>query len=176
MPVAPAFDFAVAFTLRQETGGTEADGYRSGALHTDPADPGGTTKYGIAQRYHPDVDVAALTLELAKNLYLRRYWFAGKCDLLPSPVGIAHFDACVIPGVGFAAKALQGAAGVAQDGDIGGKTLAAVIRVDPLELACRIMTRRELRFAGDDQFAQFGSGWLRRCTDLAVLVGSLPEL
>jgi lysozyme family protein len=59
----PGFERALAFTLRWE-----------GGLSQDPDDPGGTTKYGISARAHPEVDVRNLTLEDAKEIYRKEYW------------------------------------------------------------------------------------------------------
>ena len=39
-----------------------------GKVHSVAGDPGGTTKWGIAQRYHPDMDVASLTEEKAREI------------------------------------------------------------------------------------------------------------
>lgn len=116
-----SFELALSFTLPEETGGDP-----EGGLHTDPHDPGGTTRWGIAQRYHPEVDVANLTRDGATALYYVKYWLAGRCDALPPPVAVAHFDACVLPGPGRAARFLQAAVGAEIDGHIGQDTLDAV--------------------------------------------------
>ncbi len=68
-----------------------------GAPTCDPADPGGYTKYGIAQKYNPDVDVRNLTLSGAKALYLKRYWLPAGCDDAPFPMDICLFDGQVNP-------------------------------------------------------------------------------
>ena len=39
----------------------------------DPDDPGGTTKYGISQRAHKDVDIENLTYDQAVNIYNEHY-------------------------------------------------------------------------------------------------------
>ena len=44
------FTRAISFVLKWE-----------GGYVNDPADPGGKTKYGISKRYHPKVDIKALT-------------------------------------------------------------------------------------------------------------------
>ena len=40
-----------------------------GGYVNDPDDPGGETKYGIAKKSNPDVDIANLTIEEAKKIY-----------------------------------------------------------------------------------------------------------
>ena len=68
-----------------------------GGYSNDPNDPGGETKYGISKRYNPDVDVASLTLEQAKKIYLERYWIPAGCDNQPYPLDICLFDGAVNP-------------------------------------------------------------------------------
>ena len=47
---------------------------------SDPDDLGGTTNYGISQAAHPEVDIASLTLEDAKYIYLSDYWIPGRYE------------------------------------------------------------------------------------------------
>ena len=51
-----------------------------GGYVNDPNDPGGETKYGIAKRNHPDVDIKSLTPELAEAIYKVEYWDKLHCD------------------------------------------------------------------------------------------------
>lgn len=80
-----AFDFLI-----------ELEGYES----NDALDAGGFTRYGIAQKYHPEVDVSKLTKEQAKEIYLKDYWKAAGCDELPYPLDIVVFIQGVNVGVG----------------------------------------------------------------------------
>ena len=66
------------------------------------------------------------TLDGAKAIYQRDYWTKAGCDKLPPPLAMLVFDAAVSSGPGRAARWLQEAVGVAQDGLIGPITLAAV--------------------------------------------------
>ncbi|ETZ07377.1 hypothetical protein P618_200441 [Holospora obtusa F1] len=45
-----------------------------GGYSDDPDDDGGETKFGISKRSYPHVDVDALTVEQAKNIYKRDFW------------------------------------------------------------------------------------------------------
>ena len=63
----------------------------------DPRDPGGPTKYGIAGKYHPGVDIEHLTLEQAKEIYIKEYWIPAGCDDAPFPMDICMFDSQVNP-------------------------------------------------------------------------------
>ena len=53
-----------------------------GELSNHPADKGGLKKYGISQRAYPALDIAALTLDTAKEIYRRDYWSRAQCDRL----------------------------------------------------------------------------------------------
>ncbi len=53
------FEGALKFTLSWK-----------GGLVNDPNDPGGETKYGISKRAYPELDIANLTLEQAKGIYI----------------------------------------------------------------------------------------------------------
>lgn len=110
------FDRCVALTLLEED---------SSGLGKVTTDDGGVTKWGIASRFHPAVDVAALTRDGAKAIYFREYWGPLRCAELPAGLAMVVFDGAVNPGQGWAAKALQAAVGVAQDGKVGDKTIFA---------------------------------------------------
>jgi lysozyme family protein len=91
-----------------------------------PQDPGGETKYGIAQKANTEISVRDLNLESAMRIYYEKYWLAGKCDAFPFPLSIIHFDGCVNHGISRANKILQEAIGVDIDGIIGNQTLSAI--------------------------------------------------
>ena len=58
------FNQAVILVLKHE------GGYSPGL----PNDPGGETNFGIAKKYHPDLDIKNLTVEQAKQIYQQEYW------------------------------------------------------------------------------------------------------
>jgi lysozyme family protein len=78
-----------------------------GGYVNDPKDPGGETKWGIAKRYHPDVDIKNLTPEQATEIYYTEYWVPGKCSDLNHPLCVVQFDTCVNMGVGVANTVLK---------------------------------------------------------------------
>ena len=47
---------------------------KTGGYRNDPSDPGGETKWGIAKRDHPTVDIASLTLQGAIDILQTEYW------------------------------------------------------------------------------------------------------
>src|SRR5207247_791177 len=96
------FDRIVALTIEWE-----------GPSTNDPGDAGGPTIFGIATRYHPGFDG---TLEGARLIYRRDYWAPIHGDELPPALALVVFDASVVPGLGWAAIALQRLVHVDHDG------------------------------------------------------------
>lgn len=78
------FDMAFALVIGAE-----------GGYVNDPNDPGGETKYGISKRAYPNLNIPALTIEQAKEIYRRDYWIPLDCDILPAPMDLYVFDAGV---------------------------------------------------------------------------------
>jgi len=137
----------------------------------DKHDSGGATKYGISQKAYPDINIFLLTRRRAMAIYFTDYWLRGKCDKLPSCLALPHFDACVNVGVTRATKLLQGALGVADDGIIGPKTLAAARKKGCTALrdlgALRIMHYVSLIVRHPTQI-RFMYGWVRRTFDVVL--------
>lgn len=119
------------------------------------------TKYGISAMAYPREDIAALTLDRARELYKRDYWDKAWCAVLPAELAFDVFDAAVNSGVAKAALWLQEAAQVPQDGIIGPVTLRAA-RADPDRVLRRFVGLRLLRMTYMPTWPQHGRGWARR--------------
>lgn len=98
-------------------------------------DSGGPTKFGITHKTlaaHRGVksvtaeQVKAMTIDEATEIYRQSYWAQSGGDLLPVGLDYAAFDFGVNSGPARAVKVLQGVLGVAQDGNAGTLTIAAV--------------------------------------------------
>lgn len=151
-----------------------------GVLSMDPTDRGNWTgrrvgvgelrgtKFGISAAAYPQLDIANLTLEQAREIYLRDYWRPIQADAMPWPVALAVFDLAVNSGVRFAAQLLQRALHVAADGAIGPVTVAAVGRADSRGLAAEIIAQRHYQMTGMAGWPQNGLGWTRRVVRLAM--------
>jgi lysozyme family protein len=124
------FRMAFLFTLQHE------DSTRSGKVTMDA---GGRTRFGIAEKFHPDLPEEFFTgpaedaLAEAEKIEEREYW----CRLRLAEVenqNLANklFDMAVNMGVRQAAVYAQRAAHVVEDGVIGAKTLAAINGADPI--------------------------------------------
>lgn len=99
--ISPRFHEFIPFVLEHE----------GGKLENDPDDPGGTTKWGIDARSHPDVDIPNLTQAGATQIYYDSYWRPNHCESLMPKLGEAHMDACVNTGQGRANRFLAAAHG-----------------------------------------------------------------
>ncbi len=82
------FDRAMAFVLKWE-----------GGHSNDQSDPGGETKYGISKKAHPTVDIKALTVEKAREIYAKDYWAKAGCAQMDWPMCLVVFDTAVNLGV-----------------------------------------------------------------------------
>lgn len=138
-----------------------------GGYVDDKFDPGGVTKYGISKRAYPDEDISSLTLERAKELYRRDYWNVLRCEEMPWPLAMLVFDCGVNQGIQVAAKTLQKALGVVQDGSLGKITMLQA-RKAGMETCALFLADRALRYTGTRNFDRFGRGWLKRLFMIAM--------
>jgi len=154
-----AFDFAVEMVLENE-----------GGYVNHPSDPGGETKYGITKRQYPELDIASLTVDQAKDIYKRDYWNAVRGDELPDQIATVVFDCAVNQGQRRAIKFMQTAHRVTPDGIIGPRTLIAARSISPELFVTRMMAERALHYASLSTFDVFGKGWMRRLFDVTIKV------
>lgn len=136
-----------------------------GGFVDHPRDPGGATNFGITQRVARangyQGDMRNLPLSTALSIYEKDYWSPIKAEQLPANLRFHVFDAAANSGPGQAIKWLQRAAGVAQDGIIGPRTISASSMVTPAKYSAI-----RLRFMTDlAAWSTFGKGWARRIAD-----------
>jgi lysozyme family protein len=134
-----------------------------------PADPGMATRYGITQRvarangYTGDMRV--FPLDLAKKIAKASYWDVVHADEVPAAVRFDLFDTAYNSGPVQAAKLMQRALGVKDDGVLGPVTLAAMRAADGFRLMCRFNGER-LDFLNDlPQWPSFSRGWTQRIAE-----------
>jgi lysozyme family protein len=138
-----------------------------------PKDPGGATNLGITLatlarwRGRPvtKAEVAALTRAEAAAIYRAFYWDAVRADALPGGLDYAVFDLAVNSGPDRAARLLQRALGVAQDGRIGPHTLAAAA-ADPAAAIRALQRERRAFLERLPTWPVFGRGWSRRLDEV----------
>lgn len=168
-PKMDKFDRAMKFVLRWE-----------GGYVNHPSDPGGETNFGIAKRSHPDVDIANLTEEGAKEIYKEEYWKKVKGDDLPDAIAVAVMDYAVNSGTSRSAKTLQRVVGAGADGAIGPATLAkvaAAVEADGEKAVAQAIVMQRSDFLSDlvkrkPEMAAFLKGWMRRTHSLMAEVSA----
>ncbi len=136
-----------------------------GGYTKNPKDPGGETMWGItaATARHAGYmgPMADMPVSVAKEIYRERYWHPS-FDQMSYAVAFQVFDASVNSGNVVAARWLQKAVGVKDDGIIGPITMAAVARLSPLEIVIKFNAARLAFLAALPSWQYFGRGWVNR--------------
>lgn len=135
-----------------------------------PNYPGGTTKFGIAQKSNPHLVVTTMGYDPARSTGFTKYWNAGgiaNCAVIAatSPkIAVMVFDMNYLHGEGNTRKMLN-ASGITRT-ETGAAELAALDKLT--------QTRIEfLRSINPDSFKRFGRGWTRRAQECLTYARSL---
>lgn len=92
-----------------------------------PNDPGGLTRWGIAKKFYPDLDIKNLTKNQAIEIYHKDYWNKMNLTGIHDEDLILHlFDMGVNAGIKTAIKMVQRIVDVEADGIIGPETTKAI--------------------------------------------------
>jgi lysozyme family protein len=163
----------IQWVIKEEGGNTLTD---------DPLDPGGPTRYGIAQNYNQGVQAQHLDLAAAEEILLKKYYHKSGCHYLTHGLALAVMDGAVNQGPTGTVKRLQQAWNSSTDlpfrlivdGVFGENSRRAMNEISsPATYACRIallmefMALRGKRY-GDiaannpELWAKYGKGWMRR--------------
>jgi lysozyme family protein len=157
--------------------------FEGSTLSLDPDDPGNWTggsvgdgelrgtKYGIDSAMHPELDVAELTLDRARELFRAEWWERAGWSRLPDAIGAKML--AVGPDVGShdANVCLQRALrtcgrALAEDGAIGPATAAAAGAAPILPLLAALRSEfachYRLVLAAKPALEKFRAGWLAR--------------
>lgn len=128
---------AIDIVLRQE------DSTLSGEITDIPGDSGGRTRYGIAERWHPELTAtgffttmdSAAALTVAESVYITSYAKPMMLSQINAQgVAAALLSFAVVEGPVKAVKLLQRACGATMDGCIGPATIARVNACAPAVL------------------------------------------
>ncbi len=153
------FQASLALLLKSEGGNDD-----------DPADHGGRTSRGVTQREYdkwrsaqglPTRDVWQADDSEISTIYHDEYW-QPYCDGMVAGLDYLYFDMAVKAGPHRAAVLLQRALGVADDGKIGSKTLAALSAADQKKLVITYTEKKRDFYTSLNQ-PRFIKGWLNRC-------------
>jgi lysozyme family protein len=177
-----SFEFLLPFVLKWEAKWKKTDiapyffVLIDGAWGIDPNDHGGETKWGIAKKYYPNLDIKNLTLADATKIYERDYWKRYNCERVPKHLRYLFFDCTVNQGGGFSTRTLQKLAGVNQDGVIGIITETAAQSVT-VSAYCNARRQRYLDIIKADATQQkFKDGWMNRIADAENIQNRLNNL
>ncbi len=169
------FDDAIAFVLGSDI---------EGGFGNDPRDKGNWTsgivgvgymngtKYGISAAAYPHIDIAALTLEQAKEIYRKDYWSLINGDAL-GKLGLIVLDEAINAGPRKAGVLLQAVLGIEQDGKIGDVTLAALAEANMDDTIIGFTTRRIIDYTLDNGWTVNKKGWTHRAVKAAILATNL---
>lgn len=137
-----------------------------GGYVNHPDDPGGETNWGITLRTARAEDytgtMRALTRAQAKEIYRTAYWGRARAEQYDPAIGFQVFDAAVNHGIGNAARFLQRAVGVADDGAIGAITVAAIRAMTVTDVLSRFQAERLDFYTKLSGWPSFGKGWVQR--------------
>ena len=142
-----------------------------GGLVNDPDDAGGLTKFGISSKSYPEVNIAALSKEDAREIYHRDFWEACTLDRLcykSKRLAERIFIMGVLIGLTKCIRITQAAVNlfvdtpIAVDGKMGPETIMAIQDIQPgsaLYAAHKILTGSYLLSIGTKKYL---AGWLIR--------------
>lgn len=170
MVAVSAFDTAFAQLVDIEKGYTDdandPGNWTGGAVNSGELKG---TNYGISAAAYPKEDIANLTKEKARSIYLQDYWTSLKCDQFPDAVGIALFKQGVNMGKSGAVKRLQEAFKIKPvDGVLGQITIGMLNTLPAKEVVEGFLTQCAVWYVSAANFDKYGKGWLSRVIGTAV--------
>lgn len=131
-----------------------------------PNDPGGLTKYGIAKKYYPDLDIKNITRNQAIEIYFKDYWKPmNLLDIYDENLVLQIFDMGVNAGKRSAIKIIQRIVDAQADGIIGPETLGLVNNYEGDLVDLYRQERKKYYFTlarRKPQMQVFLKGWIRR--------------
>lgn len=139
-------------------------------MTNDPADKGGRTMYGIAERSNPEAwKDGKVTEQEAREIYLQKYVVNPGFHTIPpshSKIQALLVDWGVNSGPVIATKHLQKVLGVEDDGVFGPQTLAALVAKDVRLINTELVIARVQMISRivvkNPSQVKFLNGWLNR--------------
>ena len=161
---------AIDYVLRQE------DSRLAGVVTDDARDPGGKTRFGLCQRFHPELiytgffdatrTTAAYALQIAEQTYAKEYGEPLRiADITAQQVANAIVSFAVNEGTATSVEILQAAVGInPPTGFFGAKTLSAVNNTSNVLslLEPKQIAHYQAIVAKNSAEAAFLNGWLNR--------------
>jgi murein DD-endopeptidase MepM/ murein hydrolase activator NlpD len=137
-------------------------------------DTGGETKYGVAKNSNQGTNITSLNLDGAKSILQNKYWTPNKCDQLPKPLCLVHYDACVNQGPGAASGFLQKAVGASSLSAAVTKA-AAMNDSDAADAAKKYINVRQNHYddlanGNPSKYKKYLNGWSSRLNRLKAFI------
>jgi hypothetical protein len=169
-----AFESAWFFTMQREVGPFWTTAYpddpevAQGLIETkaqrkkvgyvnSATDPGGETKFGVAQRPNPGIAVRSIVYDKAKETGYNNYWKNSKvpCEDKSKRISVMLFDMCYLHGQGNARKIYENSGITSTLGDDDNTQLA---QLDVLNAA-------RVAFINSIPRPEYTKGWLKRAAE-----------
>lgn len=155
-------DFTKAFELMI--------GHEGGYVN-DPQDPGGETKFGISKRSYPKEDIKNLTIERAREIYMRDFWNPILGDQINDQnIANSIFDFAVNAGTHVSEELAQIVVKTPVDGTIGKQTLQAINSIDPEKFLASFKVEKITRYISickkRPESKKYFFGWVCRALNL----------
>jgi lysozyme family protein len=170
-------NLAINFVLRQE------DAKLTGVITDTTSDSGGRTRFGVAEKYHPDLTKTGFydnmdfsdALEIADSVYKNQYAVPLQISNINSQdIANALLSFGVNIGTSTIIGIVQEVCGVAQDGVVGPKTLAAINKANPTTFLSFLAKRIRIYYADlvsiNLSQSRFLAGWLNRVNQNCLVV------
>ncbi len=146
-----------------------------GGYVNNPLDPGGETNWGITWPIlrraigigilPKETTISSLSRDQARIIYRALFWEPAKLDEYDPALAFQVFDFAVNSGIETAVRKLQHAAGVADDGNVGPVTLAAIKAKPPQVMVLLLLAERLDFWRHLSTWSTFGKGWAGRAAD-----------
>lgn len=169
-----AFESAWFFTMQHEVGPfwtteypddpevdqglieTKAQRKKVGYVNS-ATDPGGETKFGVAQKPNPSIAVRSIVYDKAKETGYNNYWKNSKvpCEDKSKRISVMLFDMCYLHGQGNARKIYENSGITSTTGDDDNTQLA---QLDVLNAA-------RVAFINSIPRPEYTKGWLKRANE-----------
>ena len=167
---------AINYVLKQE------DSTLSGRVTSIPGDRGGRTRFGVAEKYHPELTKTGFfdtmsseqALIIAINVYKSIYTQGLNLTKIQSQaIANALLSLAVNAGIGEAVKLAQKTLGLSEDGKLGEVTLDGLNETAPLiflkkfgEVQNEFYVNLASKYPEDGKFL---TGWLNRVKQNCIL-------
>lgn len=134
----------------------------------NPSDPGGETNYGIAKKYHPNIDIKNLTRIQAIEIYRNEYWTPLNLDIFPSSLRLIIFDCGVNQGLDKAKSFVCTALGLPRYDRATPTLFTMLTRNEIDQCILKVAYLRLESYNASKRWPIFGKGWMERLLHVSI--------